>query len=216
MTIERISPANDPRKFSAFMRDVLSLPTPDYPASDITSEKLLAKGKELEGHFRGDMAEQVAQWQEEGLGRLVRVPQIIGNVYERVDDRDHFYDLIYALPHTEATKPPIDAALLIFSNYGANNLVLVEPKKSTSTYPSEAARETHHNIGSFNAFFAPGTYPSLNNQWRLVYNQAPSVSFVKNPGAFSARVVEYISNPKRRTEALDRALVSARRFKFNA
>lgn len=213
MAIERPpSPFQDPKSFNEYMRKKFMLGQTKDP---ITHELLVAKGKELEGHFRGNYAERIAKWQEEGLGRMVRILQKTSNISERVSAETHYQDFLYALPFTKATTLPINGALLIFSNYNENDFCVVRPMQSASPYPPEKARQDAEYLSEFNSYFAPGNVPSIHHNWELILGEMPMKTFMKKAREFSAVVTRPVE-PAEKKEVLDEVLVCARRFKFNA
>lgn len=206
------SPFRDPKAFDKFVKNAFSL---SKTADPITYELLVAEGKELEGHFRGNYAEKIAMWQKEGLGRMVRIPQKTSNIDERIGDETHYQDFLYALPFTKATTLPINGALLIFSNDDENEFCVVRPMQSASPYPPEQARLDAKYLNEFNAYFAPGNVPAIHHDLELVAGEMPMKTFMKKARAFSAIVTRPVDRAEKK-EVLDEVLVCARRLKFNA
>ncbi|MGH9856473.1 MAG: hypothetical protein ACRD4B_01395 [Acidobacteriota bacterium] len=182
---ESENPAN-PHNFPSFVR---------HRFSEEVYKSLEKEGQALDGRFRGEMARFIAQWQVEGLGRIVSIPLLTANSFEYAEERSGNQEVMYALPYTEN----VTKAVVLFPSKERNQLCIINP-------------QTPDALDTFRTFFAPSPNPSVHDQWRPDPYQTPYDAFVANPAAFSAKIAMYTSVTQG-NETLNLALTIARERK---
>lgn len=162
--------------------------------------------------FKGPYAGKIAQWQSEGIGRLIGAP-LTGSPTGKLDQGTNFRSMIYALPYTDETVTGFDQkVLLVFPSEEGLKVNLVKPKATASTDEYDKARADENTLAEFSLLFTPHDKPAFVDGWNPDPKASSYGAFLSDKALFFP--VEILPNEGIGPEAmLEKAVDNARRKK---
>lgn len=140
--------------------------------------------------FGADTAQQFADWQRDGIIRIVGAPLPDGP-QRAAWDRSSYMGMFGAISYPSPGKGPFDSRyLLVLPAQDQADLLIVKPKISKATDPDLKRLEDDASLEKFDTAFRPGLAPFIVPGWHVSDAIRPRDAFITDIDRFGATVVD--------------------------